>query len=167
MVRVLLADDEVANCVQPHPTLPVLATSGIEEVVDLWSPFHDPDRPLQEDTSVKTLTEKNQERVKRGPHGSFQTAMNSMVHPRVLQVIPSEPPGALLDRLIFLCLCNVCAAICTFCTFEKCSFEGLTGEEDPQGLRVFVRTQSEAEDLPAVPLIPFPEDPEVPDDPEV
>lgn len=33
LLRVLAADEEVANCVQCHPTLPVLATSGLEYVV--------------------------------------------------------------------------------------------------------------------------------------
>jgi WD and tetratricopeptide repeat-containing protein 1 len=34
----LEADEDVANCVTAHPSLPVLATSGIESVVRLWSP---------------------------------------------------------------------------------------------------------------------------------
>jgi WD40 repeat protein len=38
-VRVLAADEDVANCVRCHPTLPVLATSGIDSVVKLWSPL--------------------------------------------------------------------------------------------------------------------------------
>lgn len=38
-VKVLDADDDVANCVQCHPAQPVLATSGIEQVVKLWSPL--------------------------------------------------------------------------------------------------------------------------------
>jgi hypothetical protein len=37
-VKVLAADEDVANCVQPHPHLPVLATSGIDSVVRLWAP---------------------------------------------------------------------------------------------------------------------------------
>lgn len=37
-VKVLAADEDVANCVQPHPYLPVLATSGIDSVVRLWAP---------------------------------------------------------------------------------------------------------------------------------
>lgn len=37
-MKVLAADEDVANCVQPHPHLPVLATSGIDTVVRLWAP---------------------------------------------------------------------------------------------------------------------------------
>ncbi len=36
--RVLQADDDVANCVQCHPHLPVLATSGIDHAIKVsWS----------------------------------------------------------------------------------------------------------------------------------
>ena len=34
----LQADEDVANCVAPHPSLPVLATSGIESAIRLWAP---------------------------------------------------------------------------------------------------------------------------------
>jgi hypothetical protein len=33
LLRLLWADSEVANCVQCHPTLPVLATSGLDDAV--------------------------------------------------------------------------------------------------------------------------------------
>ncbi len=38
LVRVLHGDDSIVNCVQWHPTGPLLATSGIESVVRLWEP---------------------------------------------------------------------------------------------------------------------------------
>ena len=34
----LKADRHILNCVRPHPTLPLLATSGIENVIRLWAP---------------------------------------------------------------------------------------------------------------------------------
>lgn len=37
-MRAVAADSQVVNCVQGHPSLPVLATSGIESAVRLWSP---------------------------------------------------------------------------------------------------------------------------------
>ena len=37
-VRVLAADEEIANCVQGHPTQTALATSGIENDIRLWTP---------------------------------------------------------------------------------------------------------------------------------
>lgn len=39
LCRVLQADDDVANCVQCHPHLPVLATSGIDHAIkvrEVW-----------------------------------------------------------------------------------------------------------------------------------
>ncbi|KAL3285002.1 hypothetical protein HHI36_019131 [Cryptolaemus montrouzieri] len=33
------ADQHVVNCLQPHPTLPLLATSGIDHDVKLWAPI--------------------------------------------------------------------------------------------------------------------------------
>lgn len=39
IVRVLRGDDSIVNCLQPHPTCCLLATSGIDPVVRLWSPM--------------------------------------------------------------------------------------------------------------------------------
>ena len=39
IVRVLRGDDSIVNCIQPHPTSCLLATSGIESCVRLWSPM--------------------------------------------------------------------------------------------------------------------------------
>ncbi|KAK6170193.1 hypothetical protein SNE40_018646 [Patella caerulea] len=38
IVRVLRGDDSIVNCLQPHPSSCLLATSGIDPVVRLWSP---------------------------------------------------------------------------------------------------------------------------------
>ncbi|KAJ8940357.1 hypothetical protein NQ314_010739 [Rhamnusium bicolor] len=35
----LQADQHVVNCLQPHPTLPILATSGIDHDIKLWAPI--------------------------------------------------------------------------------------------------------------------------------
>ncbi|CAM9641807.1 unnamed protein product [Laminaria digitata] len=39
LTRAFKADDQNVNCVVPHPSLPILATSGLEDVVRLWSPL--------------------------------------------------------------------------------------------------------------------------------
>ena len=39
LVQVLQADEDVANCVRPHPSLPLLATSGIESVIRCAMPL--------------------------------------------------------------------------------------------------------------------------------
>lgn len=38
IVRILRGDDSIVNCLQPHPSMCLLATSGIEPYVRLWSP---------------------------------------------------------------------------------------------------------------------------------
>jgi len=37
-LRALVGDDDIVNCIRPHPHLPVLATSGIDSTIKLWSP---------------------------------------------------------------------------------------------------------------------------------
>lgn len=32
------ADADILNCVQVHPSLPLLATSGLDEVIQIWGP---------------------------------------------------------------------------------------------------------------------------------
>nr|CAD7257779.1 unnamed protein product [Timema shepardi] len=41
LVMLLEADHHVVNCLQPHPFLPILATSGIDYDVKLWAPLQD------------------------------------------------------------------------------------------------------------------------------
>lgn len=38
LVMLLEADKHVVNCIQPHPTLPLLATSGIDYDIKIWTP---------------------------------------------------------------------------------------------------------------------------------
>lgn len=38
-MRVLRGDDRIVNCLQPHPSTCLLATSGIDPVIRLWSPW--------------------------------------------------------------------------------------------------------------------------------
>lgn len=41
LCMLLEADQHVVNCLQPHPYLPMLATSGIDYDVKLWAPIND------------------------------------------------------------------------------------------------------------------------------
>ncbi|PAA81246.1 hypothetical protein BOX15_Mlig014346g1 [Macrostomum lignano] len=43
LLRALKGDESIVNCLQPHPTTCLLATSGIDPVVRLWSPQQQPD----------------------------------------------------------------------------------------------------------------------------
>ncbi len=38
IVKILTGDDSIVNCLQGHPSACLLATSGIESTVKLWSP---------------------------------------------------------------------------------------------------------------------------------
>ena len=38
IVQILAGDSQIVNCLQPHPTHCLLATSGIDPLVRLWSP---------------------------------------------------------------------------------------------------------------------------------
>lgn len=42
-ISALKADKEIVNCVRPHPHLPVIATSGIESSIKIWSPLDEDD----------------------------------------------------------------------------------------------------------------------------
>lgn len=41
LVMLLEGDKHVVNCIQPHPTDPILATSGIDYDIKIWSPLAD------------------------------------------------------------------------------------------------------------------------------
>lgn len=54
LCMLLEADQHVVNCLQPHPYLPLLATSGIDYDVKLWAPIGeepDFDEKFAEDVS--------------------------------------------------------------------------------------------------------------------
>lgn len=54
LCMLLEADQHVVNCLQPHPFLPMLATSGIDYDVKLWAPINDEsnfDEKFAEDVS--------------------------------------------------------------------------------------------------------------------
>lgn len=55
----LQADQHVVNCLQPHPTLPLLASSGIDHDVKLWAPILEEssfDSKIAEDVSNQLLS---------------------------------------------------------------------------------------------------------------
>ncbi|KAL8142533.1 hypothetical protein V2J09_015565 [Rumex salicifolius] len=38
LIRVMEADEDVVNCIEPHPHIPMLASSGIEHNIKIWTP---------------------------------------------------------------------------------------------------------------------------------
>ncbi|XP_059609489.1 DDB1- and CUL4-associated factor 6-like [Phlebotomus argentipes] len=62
LVMLMEADHHVVNCVQPHPTLPYLATSGIDYDVKIWAPFQGDDfenAPRFDEAEAQRLMERN------------------------------------------------------------------------------------------------------------
>lgn len=86
LVRVMQADSSVVNCLQPHPMLGILATSGLDNEVKLWSPklSEQQSRYVVEDTD--SLMEKNQRIMSSN---SFDTLFG----PLDIRVSHDDPEG--------------------------------------------------------------------------
>ncbi|OAD59937.1 WD and tetratricopeptide repeats protein 1 [Eufriesea mexicana] len=68
IVRVLRGDERIVNCLQPHPTTCLLATSGIDPVVRLWSPLpEDGSINEREIQNLEGAASANQIRMKSDP----------------------------------------------------------------------------------------------------
>jgi len=77
LVAVLPTSDDVINCVRGHPFDTVLATSGIEHAVMLWTPIPDQDKDEEpavadaglnlNEPDVNRVVEANQKRLQEGP----------------------------------------------------------------------------------------------------
>lgn len=67
-IRILKGDASIVNCLQPHPTFCLMATSGIDPVVRLWSPLPQDGRKDDREVSNKDVAAKeNQKRMKADP----------------------------------------------------------------------------------------------------
>jgi WD and tetratricopeptide repeats protein 1 len=67
VTEVLSADKSIVNCVQPHPFCCLVATSGIDHEIRLWSPQpEDASRSLKADHVDLTVNE-NQQRMQSDP----------------------------------------------------------------------------------------------------
>lgn len=51
LLRVMVGDRRIVNCLEPHPYVPVLATSGIEKNVKLWAPIASDPIPLPDNVN--------------------------------------------------------------------------------------------------------------------
>ncbi|CAG0915304.1 unnamed protein product [Notodromas monacha] len=65
--KVLRGDDSIVNCLQPHPTCCMLATSGIEPVIRIWTPRADDDNDGRVVTDIVGSASANQRRMKTDP----------------------------------------------------------------------------------------------------
>lgn len=91
LVRVMRGDDSIVNCLQPHPTTCLLATSGIDPVVRLWSPK--PEDGSKEDREVvdsEDAAVANQRRMNADPLEVMLMNMGYRV-PGLLESDDGEP----------------------------------------------------------------------------
>ena len=74
LVHVMHADDSIVNCLQPHPFTCLLASSGIDPYVRLWSPSGNvaSDRIVKE---TETAAAANQQRMNTDPFESMLISM--------------------------------------------------------------------------------------------
>jgi len=68
LIKILSGDDSIVNCLQPHPTYCMLATSGIDPVIRLWTPQPQDGRVnSREVMDMHAAATKNQERMGSDP----------------------------------------------------------------------------------------------------
>lgn len=84
LVNAIEADEDIVNCVQPHPFDACLATSGIENVIRLWTPTQEDETALTEE-ELDALTVQNQ-----GQMGNLLSAYIG-AHPNIRLVF--QPGG--------------------------------------------------------------------------
>jgi len=76
IVRVLVGDESIVNCLQGHPNTPLLATSGIDPVVRLWQPAPEDGQANSREVEDKdAAANNNQRRMNADP---FETILMNM-----------------------------------------------------------------------------------------
>jgi len=93
LVHLMKGDKEVVNCLEPHPYATILATSGIEKNIKVWSPIASHLIPLPD--NVEELMEANKR--KREQHARISFTPDVIMHVLRLQRRVSERDG---DRRI-------------------------------------------------------------------
>jgi WD and tetratricopeptide repeat-containing protein 1 len=80
IVRALFGDNSIVNCIQPHPSACVIASSGIDTAVKIWSPS--PEDGKMNSRIVKgipTVVETNQRRMCMDPFESMLASMGYQI----------------------------------------------------------------------------------------
>lgn len=75
IVKILVGDDNIVNCLQSHPFAPILATSGIETVVKIWQPLPENDGDCKVEVDMEAAATSNQRRMNADP---FETILMGM-----------------------------------------------------------------------------------------
>lgn len=69
LLNVLQGHDDVVNCVVGHPRIPILATSGIDDIIKLWDPSGPTPDPAQVEARIQTVVSQNSSENRRMRHG--------------------------------------------------------------------------------------------------
>lgn len=76
LVRVMVGDRRIVNHVEPHPTIPVLASCGLEKSIKLWAPMSNDICPLPRD--LEDILESN--RRGREDHSRISITPDVIMH---------------------------------------------------------------------------------------
>ncbi|KAH9322174.1 hypothetical protein KI387_016813, partial [Taxus chinensis] len=87
LVHLMRGDKDVVNCLEPHPHMTVLATSGIEKTIKIWAPTAD--HPISLPDEAAELMKANKRKRQQYAHISFPTDV--IMHALRLQRRRSEP----------------------------------------------------------------------------
>jgi len=72
LVKVLTADSNTVNCVQGHPCLPLVASSGIENIIRIWDPRpEDGSTEARQVNNIEMVIKDNQDRMSQDPFEYF------------------------------------------------------------------------------------------------
>ncbi|XP_034253371.1 WD and tetratricopeptide repeats protein 1-like [Thrips palmi] len=100
-LRILRGDGSIVNCLQPHPTYCLLASSGIDPVVRLWSPLPEDGRKDDREVSNKDVAASaNQRRMRRmNPFDVFDVMMNMGYNPEGANSDASDDDEDFMNRV--------------------------------------------------------------------
>ncbi|XP_074033231.1 WD and tetratricopeptide repeats protein 1 isoform X2 [Leptinotarsa decemlineata] len=95
IVTALFGDLSIVNCIQPHPSMCFIASSGIDSSVKLWSPLPEDDcvNPRAV-TDIQAVVEANQQRMSMDPYESMMVNLGYSIYGRSVDQVQSEvvPP---------------------------------------------------------------------------
>lgn len=89
LISLLLGDEQVVNCLEPHPYATVLATSGIDKDVKIWAPTAESRVPLPPDAE-KVMEMNKCNREERAP---FALTSDVIMHLLRLQRLHARQHG--------------------------------------------------------------------------
>ncbi|CAG9768911.1 unnamed protein product [Ceutorhynchus assimilis] len=81
IVNALVGDVSIVNCIQPHPNQCLIASSGIDPVVKLWTPMaEDGSENSRRVKDIESVVQANQQRMAMDPFESLLVNMGYEMH---------------------------------------------------------------------------------------